>query len=230
MLTRFSRSKFCSAFPFRCHAIIHLVIASCLILAACSSDSEQTADTSTTSALVETSDTTETTAATETDEAIGADEPSPVCGAAFQVVFEEGAPRDRMTISNVSEAEADFRTVSIDLTESTGKIIFDTTDGGEGVEVFQAFQIESGDAVLAADPIAVDGGSTLDLSFTSFVAGQSFTFSIDVDDQLEDSDLGQIQVTGAEIEGALIEVELSTGSNLTAAFVSDSTASGNTIC
>lgn len=135
-----------------------------------------------------------------------------------------------MTISNVSEAQADFRTVSIDLTESTGRIIFDTTDGGEGVEVFQAFQIEPGDAVLSADPIAVDGGSTLDLSFTSFGAGQSFTFSIDVDDQLEDSDLGQIQVTGAEIEGAIVEVELSTGSSLTAVFASDSTGSAVASC
>jgi len=225
--------------PFRSRSLSHSLVASFLVLAACTSDPQPATDLATTTTQVGTSvatdapigaDTTTTTTQPEAAVDGAIDDPSPVCGATVLVVFDEGAPRDRMTITNVSEAAVDFEKISIDLTTSTGRLIFDTTDGGDGVEVFQAFQVESGDAVLAADPVAVDGGSMLDLSFASFGAGQSFTFSIDVDDQLENSDLGQIQVTGAEIEGASINVELTGGSSLTAMFASDSTASGAGSC
>ena len=41
-----------------------------------------------------------------------------------------------------------------------------------------------------------------------FVAGTSFAFSIDVDDRLEASELGQTRISGEEIEGGRLSVEL----------------------
>ncbi|MFT5934807.1 MAG: hypothetical protein ACI9M6_001863, partial [Hydrogenophaga sp.] len=39
-----------------------------------------------------------------------------------------------------------------------------------------------------------------------FESGQRFVFSIDVDDRLTASDLGQTRVAGAELKGALLTV------------------------
>lgn len=133
--------------------------------------------------------------------------PDPACGIELVAVFDEGAPRDRLTLENLSTADLAIASVEIDLTASAGSVIFDTRPGGTGVEVFQDFQVESGDATLAQDPVARDGSSLLGLQFDLFTAGETFTFSIDVDDQLADSDLGQIQVTGAELAGASVEYE-----------------------
>jgi len=46
------------------------------------------------------------------------------------------------------------------------------------------------------------------LSFSRFTAGQTFQFSIDVDDQLTRSELGQIRVANSEMQGALVQLEV----------------------
>ncbi len=51
-----------------------------------------------------------------------------------------------------------------------------------------------------------DGSDRLELAFTRFESGQRFVFSIDVDDRLTASDLGQIRVSGPEMAGALLSV------------------------
>jgi len=66
----------------------------------------------------------------------------------IEVRFIESAPKDRFIIKNIGECNLSEFTFSIDLTESVGKLIFDTTEAGAGVEVFQPFEIVSGNIEL----------------------------------------------------------------------------------
>ena len=120
------------------------------------------------------------------------------------MVFIESAPRDRFEIRNDSSAGQRIQRLTLDLSPSAGKLIFDTIEGGTGVEVFQPFRVETGEARLRGSPVIQDGSERLTLDFTRFEPGQRFVFSIDVDDQLNASDLGQIRVSGREMEGALL--------------------------
>jgi hypothetical protein len=129
---------------------------------------------------------------------------APACVNAVSMVFTESAPRDRFEIRNDSSAGQRIQRLTLDLAGSAGKLIFDTTEGGTGVEVFQPFRVESGEARLKASPVVQDGSERLSLDFSRFEPGQRFLFSIDVDDRLTASDLGQIRVSGREMEGAVL--------------------------
>ena len=130
------------------------------------------------------------------------------CGLVLEARFIEGAPRDRFTFANRSTAAWNITNLSLDLSASKGRLIFDTVDGGTGVEVFQPFRDEGGSALLSQLPNLADGDSALSLDFQKFDQGLSYQFSIDVDDTLNDSELGQIRVSGAEIAGAVLSVNL----------------------
>lgn len=124
------------------------------------------------------------------------------CHVDLNVKFVESAPRDRFVISNNSTRNVEIISASIDLSTSQGNLIFDTEDGGTGVEVFQKFRSETEQVKLVASPEVNDGDNQLDMSFEAFSKDEVYQFSIDVDDQNVQSDLGQIRVTGGELEGA----------------------------
>ena len=120
--------------------------------------------------------------------------------------FIEGAPRDRFIIQNNSQGDLNIESLILSLKDTRGKLIFDTVDGGKGVEVFQQFRSEENWeeslAKLAANPNLKDGADTLEINFAHFKPKQSYRFSLDVDDQLTNSELGQIRVSGSEMAGA----------------------------
>lgn len=122
------------------------------------------------------------------------------------LVFTESAPRDRFEVINDSSPGQRIQRLTLNLTGSAGRLIFDTAEGGTGVEVFQPFRVESGEARLSKTPVVKDGSDRLELTFTQFEPGQRLVFSIDVDDRLPASDLGQIRVSGSEMAGALLSV------------------------
>lgn len=93
------------------------------------------------------------------------------CITAVEARFIESAPTDRFEFTNRSTEGWSIARITVDLEASIGRLIFDTADG---------------DKVIVLD-------------FDTFAPGDSFTFSIDVDDQLVDSSLGQIRVAGSEI-------------------------------
>lgn len=128
------------------------------------------------------------------------------CVHGVSLVFTEGAPRDRFEIRNDSSPGQRVQRLTLDLAGSAGRLIFDTVEGGTGVEVFQPFRVESGEARLSKTPVVQDGSDRLELNFAQFEPGQRFVFSIDVDDRLPASDLGQIRVSGSEMAGALLSV------------------------
>lgn len=123
------------------------------------------------------------------------------CNLGVEVTFREGAPVDKFTVENKSSAWQ-VSNMEIDLKSSKGRLIFDTTSGGKGVEVFQPYKSVSGSAKVTKASFVADGADSISIAFEKFSKGQAFTFSIDVDDQLTASDLGQIRVTGGEMENA----------------------------
>ena len=122
--------------------------------------------------------------------------------------FVESAPRDRFIISNESSAGWSIVAVAIDLSTSAGNLIFDTTAEGAGVEVFQPFRNDGGKANLEQEPQVSDGDQSINLRFSTFQAGEDFTFSIDIDDQLTSSDLGQIRVSNNEFIGTHLNLRI----------------------
>jgi len=122
----------------------------------------------------------------------------------IEAKFYEGAPRDRFIIENNSSDKLRIESATVTLKGSKGRLIFDTIDGGKGVEVFQQFRSEESSAMLASKPQLKDGADTLALEFAHFEPNETYRFSLDVDDQLTNSELGQIRVSSSEMMGAQI--------------------------
>ncbi|WP_170507793.1 aggregation factor core [Ruegeria arenilitoris] len=121
--------------------------------------------------------------------------------AGVQIRFIEGAPKDRFVLTNVGACEVDASTLKIDLSQSAGRLIFDVTEKGAGVEVFQPLEIVEGVDALRQLPLVVDGQNTIELEIAALAAGDKLAFTIDVDDTIGQR---EITVTGSEIEGATV--------------------------
>jgi hypothetical protein len=135
-----------------------------------------------------------------------------------EVTFVESAPKDRFVLNNTSQCDLKNVTVNLDLSNSVGKLIFDTTATGAGVEVFQPFEVRRGNLKLVSSTEVKDGDSTLSLSIENIAANDSVSFTIDVDDTLIQSELGNIRVSGSEITNASIEMNTKDQQASTASF------------
>lgn len=142
----------------------------------------------------------------------------------IEVRFIESAPKDRFLVTNKSECEIESLTVNIDLSSSAGKLIFDTTQTGAGVEVFQPFEIERGELELISSSDVKDGDSEISVRIQNMQPGGSASFTIDVDDTLRDSELGKIRVAGSEIKGGSVRAKTNQSELSMATFSSQSTA------
>ncbi|MEH6452865.1 MAG: hypothetical protein V7782_07465 [Psychromonas sp.] len=147
-----------------------------------------------------------------------------VAHANVEVNFVESAPKDRFVINNTSECVLKNLVLNLDLTNSTGGLIFDTTASGEGVEVFQPFEVVEGNLTLISSADVKDGDTKLSLNIESIQAKGSVSFSIDVDDTLADSELGNIRVSDAEITNASVAINFKGEKPITATFGSDGKA------
>ncbi len=121
--------------------------------------------------------------------------------AGVQIRFIEGAPKDRFVLTNVGTCEVEASTLKIDLSRSAGRLVFDVTEKGAGVEVFQPLEFVEGTDALRRVPSVVDGQDTIELEIASLAAGDRLAFTIDVDDTIGQR---EITVTGSEIEGATV--------------------------
>jgi len=124
-----------------------------------------------------------------------------------EVRFSEGAPKDRFTISNQGKCSLKNLTVDLDLSKSQGKLIFDITGAGAGVEVFQPFEVTEGQLTLASGTSVKDGDSAMSLLIKSLNPGQRASFTIDVDDTIPSGALGMIRVAGSEIKGGTVSIK-----------------------
>lgn len=128
------------------------------------------------------------------------------CVASVSGKFIESAPRDRFSFVNTSQPGWSVDSLTITLDTADGNLIFDTDSGGAGVEVFQPYRLESDSAKVANVTLPKDGQQHIDITFDHFPAGANYAFSIDVDDQLSSSALGNIRVTGGELNGTTVVV------------------------
>ncbi|NRB36251.1 MAG: aggregation factor core [Rhodobacteraceae bacterium] len=102
--------------------------------------------------------------------------------AEIQLEFIEGAPKDRFVIVNASDCRLSDAVLTIDLRTAAAPLIFDVTDAGAGVEVFQPFDILEGASHLMDMPTVRDGDMQIDLHLRHFPAWDRITFTIDMDD------------------------------------------------
>ena len=125
------------------------------------------------------------------------------CGPRLIVEFREGAPKDRFTLINASDPGWSVASVVLDLGRSNGKLIFDVTDRGAGVSVFQPYEEAGGKATIAGRSSVTDGDSILSLAFSRFVPGDRYVFTIDLDDTVGSA---PTIVSGGEIDGGTVRV------------------------
>lgn len=134
--------------------------------------------------------------------------------------FSEGAPKDQFTIRNTGTCALEHVNVLVDLSGSKAGLIFDVTERGAGVEVYQPFALVAGGEVITTAPEVSDGDSQLQLSLASLPPGEAIAFTIDVDDT---NGGREITVDGFEITGAAVRIASETGS-ATGTFGPDATA------
>lgn len=124
------------------------------------------------------------------------------------VRFIEGAPKDRFVVSNEGSCDLPALTVTLDLDQAAGGIIFDVSSRGAGVEVYQPFEIVTGAALLNGAPSIADGDSAVTLQLIGLAAGEAFGFTIDVDDT---GGGREITVAQDEIRGAVVAITTPAG-------------------
>ncbi len=130
--------------------------------------------------------------------------PVHACGPVIEIDFYESGP-DIMSIHNRSEEAWSLVSLTFNLSTSAGSLIFDTAFGGAGENSPSDFDIIGGNARLAATPRVSDGDTVLVMLFASFGPGQHLEFTVDLDDRLVNSVLGQAIVVGSEIAGARVD-------------------------
>ena len=128
--------------------------------------------------------------------------PARACGPKIEIRFMEASGGDIFIISNTSQEPWALESLTIHLTGSHGRLVFDTVDGGPGYFMPQPFGALDNEVGLIAEPHVGDGDEEVRLQFRDFGPGKSFMFVIDVDDRLELSDFGRAVISGAEIQGA----------------------------
>lgn len=130
------------------------------------------------------------------------------------VTFDEGAPKDRFTFQNTAACDLPAATLTLDLNASAGALVFDTTDQGAGVEVFQPFELVAGKNQVTGTSAVTDGDKRLTIDIKGLNAGEKLAFTIDVDDTLGGR---EITVNDTEISGAMVSADHA-GSVSSAAF------------
>ncbi|WP_342075221.1 aggregation factor core [Yoonia sp. SS1-5] len=122
----------------------------------------------------------------------------------IELRFIEGAPKDRFDLIATGPACNDAPLeVTIDLSGAQGGLIFDVTAAGQGVEVYQPFELVAGADLLQSATSLRDGDQVLTLSLRALPAGQVLSFTTDLDDT---GGGREITVDGAEIAGASVIV------------------------
>ncbi|MEW9920686.1 aggregation factor core [Marimonas sp. MJW-29] len=134
--------------------------------------------------------------------------------------FDEGAPKDRFTITNDGACPLPAMTVVLDLATAPAGLIFDVTGSGAGVSVYQPFELVAGAEVLRGVPEVLDGDAAIALDLSGLGTGQSVAFTIDVDDT---GGSAPTIVSGSEIAGASLRAEMG-GRSVSATFGPDAVA------
>mgnify|MGYP000847393831 CR=1 FL=1 len=142
----------------------------------------------------------------------------------IEVKFVESAPKDWFEIHNVGNCELTELMVTIDLTQSVGQLIFDTTETGAGVQVYQPFEVKQGSVSLVSSDRVADGDQQLSVRIPSLASGASASFTIDVDDTIPSGELGATMIAGAEMAQSMVTVTSSSNTPTGGIFDGNNTA------
>lgn len=119
------------------------------------------------------------------------------------VRFSDGAPKDTITISNEAQCATGPVAVTLDLSYAPAGLIFDVTNAGAGVEVFQPIEVVAGaDMVLSLSDVA-DGDQNLTVTLDDMAVNAQVALTVDLDDT---GGGREITVNGSEIAGAMVRV------------------------
>ena len=121
----------------------------------------------------------------------------------LQVEFVEGAPKDRFVFTNVGDCALGAGQFEIDFVNSSAGLIFDVTNEGAGVEVFQPFEITVGSEYLTSQPLITDGDQRAILDISGLGVTETIAFTIDVDDTIGTR---AITVADSEISGTTVSL------------------------
>lgn len=121
------------------------------------------------------------------------------------VRFDEGAPKDRFTFSAAGSCLSGPVELTIDLGGSDAGLIFDVSAQGQGVEVFQPFELVSGSDLVTGASAVADGDTMLTLQLAELPASQPVAFTIDLDDTIG---AREITVSDQEISGATVTAQI----------------------
>lgn len=138
----------------------------------------------------------------------------------INVTFSEGAPKDAFSFSATDGCLSGPVEITLDLSGSDAGLIFDVSQLGQGVEVYQPFELVSGGDLVTGVSEVADGDTSLTLNLTALPVEQPVRFTIDLDDTIG---AREITVSGAEIAGASVIVTAG-GIGMTGTFGSDARA------
>ena len=124
------------------------------------------------------------------------------------LTYDESAATPHFEISNDSACATGAMEVLIDLESSAAELFFDNRT--TGTNLFDAalapFRIESGaDRVSQVDEPDT-GSGRIAIRLSDMMPGESVSFSIDVDDQLDDGERADALAEGSRIAGAVAVV------------------------
>lgn len=134
--------------------------------------------------------------------------------AEITVDFRDGAPKDRFTLRYDGACPLGPTELVIDLGTAPAGLIFDTTEAGAGVDVYQPLEWVKGAAETSA---ITDGDTALTVIISAWRPGETRIFTVDIDDT---TSTRQITVDGSEMVGASLRA-----GGLTAVF--DASGSAN---
>lgn len=119
----------------------------------------------------------------------------------IEVTFRDGAPKDTFRIEHTGGCALPSVSLLIDLAPSPAGLIFDVSEAGGGVEVFQPFEVTQGADLIAGVSAIKDGDQSVQLDLGPMPAQATIAFTTDLDDTIG---AREITVSGAEIAGARI--------------------------
>lgn len=121
----------------------------------------------------------------------------------IEMRFIEGAPKDAFVLTALGGCAVGPMEIALDLSGSDAGLVFDVTEAGAGVQVFQPFELVSGRDLVQQLPEVRDGDQALVLALSGLPVGAPVRFTIDLDDT---KGARGITVSGSEIAGATVRV------------------------
>lgn len=120
------------------------------------------------------------------------------------VWFQDGNPADRILVHNTGCPISGAK-LTIDFRSSSGKVLIDTTYGGPGSRDPLDVQVARGDIRIIPPQ---DGAQILEIMIDDMQRGAIAEVTMDVDDQISATENMRVGVSGSEVAGTTVRLQL----------------------